>query len=268
MKTIVTHLRPHLDDICAAWLLKRFLPDYADAGLEFVSTSVRESGDGDLDRTYVGVGRGRFDEHKGDAGECATTLVFAHVRESAELDDLTRRALERIVGWVLLEDTGRLMTVEQRDFTLPVALRGEYDRTGGDSASAAELGFGMLDALLVSHRDLASLEEDWEGRIEFQSRFGPAVAIRTDSQYLDSYVYGRGFALYVQESPDGRYRTVRAAASTPADLAPVCDRLREMEPKADWYCHHSGQMLINGGPLAPEDTPSKLSLEEIIELLK
>ncbi|MFC1638989.1 chromate resistance protein ChrB domain-containing protein [Patescibacteria group bacterium] len=269
MHTLITHHRPHLDDVAAMWLLERFLPECKDAQHKFVSASEREPEGAVTDRTWVGVGRGRFDEHKGDIGECAATLVFAHVRGRADLDEDTLRALERIVHWVLLEDTGKLINVEQRFFTLPVMLRGEFERTGEDSASLVDFGYRCLDALLVAHRSITALEEDWDGRQEFESHFGPAVAVVTESQhYLDTYAYERGFRVLVQLSPDGTYRTIRVPAETDIDLRPVYDALMELEPDAGWYYHHSGKLIIIGGDLAPDTVRSEVPLEKIIELLQ
>ena len=39
MKTLVTHINPHLDDIAAIWLFKKFHPDFKDAKIEFISAS-------------------------------------------------------------------------------------------------------------------------------------------------------------------------------------------------------------------------------------
>ena len=39
MKTLVTHINPHLDDIAAIWLFKKYHPDFKDAKIEFISAS-------------------------------------------------------------------------------------------------------------------------------------------------------------------------------------------------------------------------------------
>lgn len=78
MKNLVTHLRPHLDDVCALWLLRRYLPEAKDAEIGFVATNERGGDVHDsADTVHIGVGRGMFDEHKGDVGECE--IGRAHV---------------------------------------------------------------------------------------------------------------------------------------------------------------------------------------------
>lgn len=268
MKILTTHIRPHLDDICGIWLLARYMPEYRVAALEFIPTNATGGAVKDsAEVTCVGVGRGRYDEHKGDIGECSTTLVWRDVRERAEIAQLERRALERIVEWVRSEDTGRLLTMPLREFSVPLILQGEFDRSN-DSAHVTGLGFRILDALLASARNAAHLDDAWQGRIAFTSRFGPAVAARTSVRGFESHAYAQGFDLAVFVSEDGRYHNIRAKAESSVDLTSVYEELKRRDPKAGWYFHHSKKMLICGGQLAPDVTPSSLSLEQLIELVK
>lgn len=212
MKTIITHHRPHLDDICGAWLLKRFLSDFTDAKIDFIATSPTGNPHADTDEVvHIGVGRGQFDEHKGDLEDCATSLVFKFLQQTIELSEDTERALEKIVAWVLLEDTGQLATIEQRDFAVPAILKGEYERTDRDSGAVVILGFQLLDALLVTQLNIVQLERDWTKRIEFESRFGSAVALSSDASSADSFAYRQGFVLLANINNSGRYhsRTIR-----------------------------------------------------------
>ena len=39
MKKLITHINPHLDDISAIWLFKRFYPEFLDAEIEFIGAS-------------------------------------------------------------------------------------------------------------------------------------------------------------------------------------------------------------------------------------
>ena len=152
MKTLVTHVRPHLDDICALWLLRKYWhPEAKDAKIEFITTNER-GGDvsDDEHRIYVGVGRGMFDEHKGDVGECATTLVFKFLNKREPFEHVEHRALERIVAWVLEDDTGKLNAVAYREYMIPLVLKGHFENAGRNSHASTELGFTMLDALLIT----------------------------------------------------------------------------------------------------------------------
>lgn len=268
MKTLTTHFRPHLDDICAMWLMKRFLPEAKDAGIDFMATG---PGGGkpvdDPELVYVGVGRGRFDEHKGDVGKCATSLVFDYVKEKVAFDPLELRAVAKIVDWVLLEDTGKLNTIEQRDFTVPVLIE-LYPIGPGSDVKVSELGFAILDGILVVQRNAVLIEDDWSGRKEFASRYGKAVAIGSGARKIDTYAYANGFDLAVIADPARHYLAVRASADSDIDLTPLHEQLKTADAGAAWYFHHSKKMLICGGDRAPDATPSSLALEQLIELMK
>lgn len=267
MKTLITHLRPHLDDVCAVWLLKRCLPEAKNASIDFIATG---PGGGkvvdDPEMVYIGVGRGRFDEHKGDVGQCATTLVFNHIKEKTSLDPMEQRALQKLVDWVFLEDTGKLSTVDFRDFTVPVLIE-LYPAGPGSDAKVTELGFAILDAMLVVQRNAVRVEDDWAKRKEFASRYGKAVAIESEARKLDTFAYAKGFDIAVIVDHKRAYNTVRASADSSIDLTQAYETLKKIDPDADWFFHHSKKMLICGGDHGPNAKPSKLSLEQMIDLI-
>ncbi len=268
VKRIITHIRPHLDDICAAWLLKRYQPGAENAALEFLPADRRVSEpDADLGIIYVGMARGRFDEHKGDVGDCATTLVHKAIKGRIA-DPEEAAAIAKIVAWVLEEDTGKLNAVAYREFTVPMVFQGEYERTGRDSSAVAELGYRLLDALLVSERNMVRLETAWAKRQEFQSRYGRAVALVSTAREIDSYGYAHGFDLVLYMNPDGSYRNIRGRAGTDIDLTAVHEALAKEDPTATWYFHHTKKLLICGGELAPDAKPSQLPFERLIELVR
>jgi hypothetical protein len=269
MKKLITHYRPHLDDICGIWLLRRFVPEFATAEIDFISTGPTGNPSIDTnDIVHVGVGRGKFDEHKGDLDDCATSLIFKFIRQTINLEKETEQALKKIVAWVLLEDTGLLATVEQRDFTLPIILKGEYDRSGRDSVAVVDLGLRMLDALLPAQLNIVKLENDWLKRVEFESCFGPAVALQSDATNVDAYAYRQGIPLVVSINKTGRYHSIRANAKTDIELTSIFKKLQQLEPDVSWYLHHGKQMIICGGDLSPEARPSALTLRQLMELLK
>ena len=269
MKTLITHLRPHLDDICAFWLLKRYLPEAKDAALDFIATN--EKGGNvinDPDLVYVGVGRGKYDEHKGDIGDCATTLVWKDIGPKAAIDARERRAVEKIVAWVFLEDTGKLNAEPYRFFSVPAMIEGYFDSRGRDSKTVTQFCFDMLDAMIVAQRNEVLIEDDWKKRIEFDSRYGRAVAVVGTARQIDAFGYSHGFPLVAIVNPDRTYHTIRADAASDIDLTPTWEKIRAAEPEASWYFHHSKKMLICGGDDAPGARLSSLTMEELIALLK
>lgn len=262
---LITHLRPHLDDACAVWLLRRYLPAAKDAPIEFVPTGTADSGDPEA--VMVGIGRGKFDEHKGDLDDCSASLVLKHLKSGSLIPESDLPAIERLVGWVKLEDTGRLFKVEKREFTVPVILEHFYDHVGGDSAQETDLAFKMLEGLFLGQRNWLAVENDWKNRVEFESVFGPAVALKSDARSIDAYAYSHGFDLVVYVNKSRSYHNIRAAAESRIDLTPIHLELQHVDHQADWFFHHSKKLLICGSELDPKARPSKLSLEWLVDML-
>lgn len=269
MPTIITHLKPHIDEICAVWLLKRYLPNWRNAEIKFVHTDelVPPIIDND-ERLHVGVGRGQFDEHKGDLGECAASLVYRHLNETVVLNANERKALDRLVEWVRLEDNGFHMSDKDREFSLPAVLEDHFLAKGKDSEAMFELGSVLMDALLIGMRNQVELAADWEKRVEFDSPFGPAVALTSEARAVDPKAYGEGFTLFVRRDKSGGYSEIRARADVTVDLTPVRDALQQADPEADWFFHHSKKLLINGGELPGQARLSGLDLKQLVELVK
>ncbi len=81
MITIVTHKKPHGDEICAIAILKRFRAGaFYDAPVYTVGSDEEAKKFASENRSILlGIGGGPFDEHGKDTAECAATLVAEHV---------------------------------------------------------------------------------------------------------------------------------------------------------------------------------------------
>lgn len=81
MITIVTHKKPHGDEICAISLLKRFRSGvFYNAPVHTVgSDEEAEKFASENECILLGIGGGPFDEHGKDTGECSATLVAEYV---------------------------------------------------------------------------------------------------------------------------------------------------------------------------------------------
>lgn len=268
MRTLVTHNQPHLDDICAMWLLVRYAPEYKDAAFRFIPTNVAAEDAKDTDEVvHVGVGRGKFDEHKGDLNDCSTTLVYKHLLATQTIPDLERRALDKLVAWVFDEDTGKLLAEPRREFSIPAAMQVAFFAVDRESEPVRVMGFSILDAIMVGLRNHVLIDIDWADRIEYQSRFGRAIGIRTDAQEFPPFAYAKGFDLVVLVGKDTKYATIRAAATADADLATVRDAIAKAED-IPWYFHHSKRMLICGGQKTDGKCATGLTLEQLVEMTK
>ena len=269
MSTLVTHFQPHLDDLCGMWLLDRYMPGFEGADIDFIASNTPHEEAVDTgERLHIGVGRGEFDEHKGDIGDCATSLVYAYLLNNDLVPENDRPVLKRMVDWVFLEDTGMLMTEPYREFSIPHMLLGDFYASGKDSTSVAIFCAQMLEALFESLSNEVKLDAAWETRVEIETRYGPCAVLVTDAHEIAPYVYAKGFNLAATVDPEGTYHNIRGKAGTDIDLTLVQERLAEIDGDADWFFHHSKKMLICGGEKQPDATPSSLTPEQLIKLLE
>ena len=268
MKTLLTHPRPHLDDICGIWLIKKYLPGWADATIDFTpATTTRRD---DADTYMVGIGRGLFDEHKGDIGESATTLVWKHLRKEVK-DTHDVAALDLLTEWVRKGDTSEHDASEMvaHGSWLPAEqLHASYVRHGKDSRALYEFGAALCENALLRYRNEVELEHDWKNRVEFDTPWGRGVGLTTDASGADDFAYSAGFVVIVYVHPKNGYRGYRATPDSTVDLTASHAYLTETDPKASWFLHHSKKLLLAGSDVAPETPLSKLSLDQLIKAIR
>lgn len=266
---IITHEKPHFDEVCATWLVSRFWPGGQDVAISYVRNSYTEPDiDANPQRLVIGVGRGKYDEHRGVAGECAATLVWQELKGKAALDQLGAVAVEHILKYVLADDLGQHRGQADYAFTIPALLEGSYVASGKSSTAMMALGWQMMDALYAQERLAAALMRDWEAHREVPSRYGKVAAVVTDSSGVDDLAYSQGYDMVLIINRAGTYRGFRARAGSPIDLTPVAEAIHEQDPGANWFFHHSKHLLLLGGDHQPDATPSRLTLEDMIELVR
>src|SRR4029079_6193017 len=97
MKIIVTHTAPDLDAVTSVWLLKRFLPGWEEAKVEFVPAGSRRQGTkpgpeveepiekyNEDEVIHVDTGIGRLDHHQtADDKVCGASRTWDFVRENS-----------------------------------------------------------------------------------------------------------------------------------------------------------------------------------------
>ena len=69
MKNIVTHTNPDMDAVSSVWLIKRFLPGWEEARVNFVKSiesteEKNQKADTNPNELWVDVGRGKLDHHQ------------------------------------------------------------------------------------------------------------------------------------------------------------------------------------------------------------
>lgn len=280
MKTIVTHFKPHLDEICAIWLLKKFHPDCREFELKFIfagaNTLNNKPVDSDPDVVHIGVGRGNFDEHTGRYGDksCSSaSLIWNFICKEGnppkKSDELA--AINRIVQYVVKEDTGQLATLdpEIRDFALAGIVQGMRTYFNQNDEKLVNWGMDLLDGIFMNLIIKERLRSDWENsKIDFNTPWGKGAAVMTKYKGIDNLAYFKGYVLVAVKNPQKGHMAIIARADSEVDLTDVYEKLKKEDPEASWFFHHSKKMLICGNDIAPKETKlSKLSLEKIVKLL-
>lgn len=270
MKTLITHINPHLDDICAIWLYKKFHPDFKDAKLEFLSaakggvTFEGKEVDLDPDVIHFGIGRGKYDEHKGDILESAASLVWKDLKQSGlSKNEVEEKAYEELISWNTLIDTGRAPNFEFSEFSVQSFIR-PLSGKEEDSKKAVELGSEILDRIFEVLKRKQQAIIDWEGRQEFQTKFGQTIAIVSES--VDrAFCKSKQGDLFLMYHP--KFKSVQFYSDA-KDLEEIYKKLKEKDPEADWFLHQSHHMVICGSGSAPDSKLTKLSFEQLIEIVK
>lgn len=265
MKTLVTHINPHLDDIFAIWLLKKFDPTYKDFELNFISAAHDIASEETGEKIFIGTGGGKFDEHKEGLDTCAGSLVFEYLKEGNNLpnDEIEVKALEELVEWNKLIDTGKASAYEYSEYSVQSFLR-PLDAKIESSKKAVELGFEILDRIFEVLKRKQQSIMDWEKRIEFQTSFGKSYAVISET--VDrAFCKGKDGDLYLMYDPK---KTSVQFYSDSHDLEPIYKKVKEEDSEADWFLHQSHHMVICGSGSAPDSKPTKLSFDQLIEVAK
>ncbi len=281
---IVVHERPHLDELTAAWLLKR-LGKKKFPGIEKAEIIIGTADDKNEEAILLGIGGGPFDEHPREEerkeGECCATLVAKHLG----VDDAP--ALEKILKNVLQNDlhgggdflgTANVIKVSNRDLKKVT----DWIFFALDNLYREQAAFWT--ATKRQFEEVASTEEipGPNGNLKM-------VTVMTGDEQIAKYARLNGAALVIQKQPEGNVQifTNQKFGLHLYDVVQLI-RLAEQERKGEfktedwrtlssegtvegseeWFFHKGIMGLFNGSLSHPDVTPTKLSLKEIKELVK
>lgn len=292
MKIIVTHTAPDMDAITGTWIIKKFLPGWEEARVEYVpagskykdktpvvdsdfSNAVERYGEDEV--LHVDTGMGPLDHHQtSDDRVCGASRALEYVllNDNGALKDEKLEAIKRMV--LVVVDVDHFKEVFRPD---PLADYHEFGLVG------------VLDGLKVMKPDqdqyymdfisqgLEALLREFENRIwaekelkenahEFESKWGKAFGIETVNDSVVKLGQKSGYVVVIRKDPRKGYVRIKATPASDVDLTNTYEQLRKMDPDATWFLHVSKKMLLNGTPKNPKMKPTKLTLEKIISVLK
>ena len=300
IRRIVTHKKPHLDEIFAIELLRMHgendFPGVSTAPIEFWEPAMAETrwqdhlADGTL---LIGVGNGRFDEHAGQnrerkVGHTASSLVAAalHLKN----DQAVQRMLEYVVPDDLQGSAGPFSLA-----TLIVTMYGAYE----------DDPHFVIDWALVAIRTNFSKQEHFfdETMREYEERANVTkvrrrngkcaiVSIESDDPQIASLArskYGNRASVVIQRKSNGQI-LISANKGHGVKLKDVARLVRMEELKAkgiagtdswkdlevegtlpqvpEWHYFEVGAMVMNGSNTHPDVPATRLSLEQVTDLVQ
>ncbi len=258
---IVGHLHPDLDCLAAIWILRRW-GGLEHARLQFVPAGETLDGapvDRDPSVVHVDTGGGRFDHHRSnDLGLSAAELV----RRAVVPDDI---ALSRLIHRITQIDHA-LIDVSTI-FNVNDLIAGYHLLNPEAPEAVVAVMSTNFDAWYAHEARQLRFEKAFARRIEFDTPWGLGIAMESDDGGSSRLAFGHGAVLYVYR--DGQGRTgIAARARSHVDLSQVYQDLRRLDPGADWYLHPSKRLLLCGSAKSPPRVPSKLTLDEIIGVVR
>src|SRR5581483_9298514 len=303
MKIIVTHTSPDLDAITSVWVIKRFLPGWEEAEVRFVPAGehykntepkkldqpIEKVGDDQI--IHVDTGLGPFDHHQtSSTSQCGASRSWRYVKkQSANLKHIEYEkiedkieAVDRIVRVVVQIDHFQEVywpdpLADYQEFSLFGVLEGLKLQKPDQDLVYVEKGMDLLDYVLYNfeNRIWAEKEIKQTGK-EFTTRYGKGIGFEVINDSVIKIAQKMGYVLVVRKDPRKGYvriktrpvNTFEKATEAQIDLTLVYEQLSKMDPDATWFLHVSKKMLLNGTPKNPKMIPTKLSLDEIIEVLK
>ncbi len=305
MKIVVTHTAPDWDAITSVWVIKKYLPGWNEAEVEFVPAGTRsprlvpEGGDttkliekaGHDEIIHVDTGLGPLDHHQtSDKNVSAASLSWDYVKiqegDRKIQNPEKLEGIDRMVKVVVDIDHFKEVfwdnpTADYHEFSLIGLLEGAKSLRPDDDDYLLHFGMECLDAMLhnFESRVWAEHEINETGR-EFETKWGKAVGFETVNDTVLKLAQKMGYRIVLRKDPRKGYVRIKARPAQESaegdsrkseediDLTPVYEKLKEKDPEATWFLHVSKKMLLNGTAKNPKMRPSNLSLDDIIEVIK
>lgn len=286
-KILVTHTNPDLDAVCACWLVKRFFAGWEEAELQFVPAgeTYQQLAGKNEQVLVVDTGMGEFDHHQADSDTCAADLVFQYLQRVAKekrprfmAKKFLAAALERLVKVVNDYDHFRQVyfpeaAADYQDFSLVTLLDGlnlVYNKGGSGDIQVVDFGFQALDAVYQTLQNKVRAEEEIEklGQVTEVKKWGKIAGFLSSNDEVLDLAQKLGFSVVVRKDPKKHYLRIKTLPGKNLDLTPIYKILQQKDPAATWFLHASHNMLLNGSTRNPKMKPTKLTLEEVLQVFK
>jgi hypothetical protein len=233
----------------------------------------RQTVDSDPEIVHVDTGLGRFDHHQSEERSSAAELVFKYLKQKKLIGSKDQRGIERLIRLVTEIDN-----FEDFFWSEPAADRYELSlhrllnnlRLSGkaDDGRLVEEGGRWLEAVLFGLKQKVAAEEEIKAGQEFETKWGKSLGLESQAGGVDKLGLKLGYQLVVRKEPESGFVMIKCQPKRELDLSRAYEVLKEKDKQADWFFHASRHIILNGSRHNPKVKPSRLSLEELIEILK
>ena len=276
MKTIVTHFSPDIDAVTACWLIKRYFSEWGTAKIEFVaagSTLDKEQPDVNPEIIHVDTGMGKFDHHQANEYNSASLLVFDFLVKKNLVKDKSLAALQRMINQIndfdhFSESSFPDPTHDRYEFMLHKIIEAGLKNKLKDDFLITETIFNLLDVVFNIFFKKVLAEDEINQGIVFESKWGKCLAVSGKNEEVVKLGLKSGFKLVIKKDPDKGSIRIKTMPDKRFDLEPIYKEIIKKDKIGSWFLHISHNMLLNSSAKNPNFIATKLSLKEVIEIIK
>lgn len=256
------------------------MPGWKNAEVAFVpagKTLHDELPDSDPNILHVDTGMGMLDHHQTDEYTCAAKRTLEYIAKIKIHDGkhgFPDEALVRMVDQVndidhFKEAYYPNAAADFYDFNLVAIMDGWKLIYPNEHIRLIELGMATLDGIYRTFQNKVWAErENKENGIPFETVWGKGLAVETVNDETVRIAQRSGYTVAVRKDPKKGFVRVKALPESTADLSGVYNTYKTLDPDATWFLHASHKMVLNGSAKNPDSVPSKLTLREIVDVLK
>ena len=237
MKIIVTHASPDWDAISSVWLLKKYLPGWSDAVVEFVPAGQRSprskiAGEqqtdpieilGEDEMIHVDTGMGPLDHHQiYDMNICGASRVWDYVKEQ-NLDlknpsekELARiEAVDRIVRVIVETDHFQEVfwadpAADYQEFSFLGLLDGMKIYKMDQDGYYVEFGITCLEALQHRFENRIWAEKEIASNsIKFKTKWGEGLGFESLNDDVLKLAQKMGYRIVIRKDPRKGYVRIK-----------------------------------------------------------
>lgn len=257
---IITHSNPDFDCILATWFLKKFCgKDNSDIHFIKFEQPIPEKFKNAI---IVDIGKGEFDHHHRDDYVSAAYLVL--IKYNLDQNPI----LKKLADVSRKVDHG--LNVEEANCYLNMLkiISGLNKKYPANPHKVLSISHECLDAIYEQESSTLLFGKLFQNAEKFNTKWGLGIGVFTQHREIRKYCHDKGYQIFIYVDPEKNYRGIVAPGGKGIDFSPLFDKVKQLEPNAEWYLHFTKDLLICGSDKALNKNLSKLSLKDLIELTK